>query len=133
MTTTIEDKELSKELRELTLIGKNWLSELDLLEKDIRVLKKGYMKALSRVSAENNSEEADEVLFLFDKVWSIMEDVRIEAQAYLAFVATLIEHPDSVYNLSLLENHFKIEVKLKDLLRAFNAVKQMSGKLYSHY
>ncbi|WP_207423593.1 hypothetical protein [Desertivirga brevis] len=129
MTTTIEDKELNRELMELTLIGKNWLSELDLLEKDIQDLRRSYVKCLSRSSEADNYKGADEVLFLFERVSAILDAVRIDAQSYLAFIATLIEQPDTLYDLSLVENHFRIEVKLKDLLRAFNAVKQMAGKI----
>lgn len=131
MTTTIEDKELNRELIELTLIGKNWLSELDLLEKDMQDLKKGYVKALSRLTEVNTFEEAKEVVFLFEKVWGILEEARADAQSYIAFISTLIEQPDLPYDLSLVEKHFRIEVKLKDLLRAFNGVKQIAGKIMS--
>ena len=110
-------------------MGKSWLVELELLKKDVDSLQKLYEKSFLPVVAVNNNEEADEILKLILKLSNLSLEVENTAATHLLFIERLVERSNLNYNSCLVENHIKIELELKDLLRSFKGIKQVVYKL----
>jgi hypothetical protein len=118
MSTQIEDKELTAELQELYLEGKEWISDLDFMETDIDFLKKLYF-GLMKNSAAPSADTAMGIGALEQSQRSLKSRIR----GYLHTIEPLIINSDTTFQFSLLETFNILQHDLYETSATYKAVK----------
>ena len=115
MTTMIEDKELTAELKELYLIGKHWVSDLEIFERDIRAVKK---------QIQNSGEGKEELLENLGGITENLVKIKDRVFSYLQLIEPLTQHSEYTFPLNLIETHAGLEREISGLLKTFSSLKQ---------
>ncbi|WP_316815738.1 hypothetical protein [Pedobacter nyackensis] len=112
MTTTIEDNELNAELQELYLTGKQWLSDLDFFENELIFLKKLSQSNVKLPDEDNFSER---LRTLTDHFRNLKTDI----QQFIQTLGILTVATQKKIELSFLEDHIQLKLKIEQLLKTF--------------
>ena len=129
MNTIIEARQLNEELEELRCISESWISDLDLLVRDIEVLN---LKCRSLVKVGKRGADDEDVSGLFERISKLdrlTNVVRLSAIDHFASIVTL-ENDEAAYCLSLIENHTRIELEVGALLNAYKIVNRKADQLF---
>lgn len=125
MTTVIEDNQLNAELQELYLLSKDWISDIEFLERDLDFLKKLFGETFSPLVQKDNYELIADILINTAKIDKTQVSLKIDILNYLHNLEQLINNCDQSFYLNLLETHTKLEQKLRTLILDFKAVKKI--------
>lgn len=117
MTTQIEDKELTAELQELYLEGKEWISDLDFMGTDIDFLKKLYYGLTDK--ADYTADAAVGISTL-EKT---QMDLKSRISGYLRTLEPLIINANSTFQFSILETFNILQHDLYETSATYKAVK----------
>ena len=118
MTTTIEDNQLDSELHELYTISKLWSSDLEIMDRDIQLLKKMPLAAASLDDAQ--FLKTNEAVAAIEGQSS---ETKRQLLAYLNRLEPLIDKTNLIFPLSIIEEHALIECEMASLSRSFHALK----------
>jgi hypothetical protein len=129
MNTIIEARQLNEELEELRCISESWISDLDLLVRDIEVLNlkcKSLVKVGKRGAADEDVSGFFERISKLDRLANVVKESALE---HFASIVTL-ENDETAYCLSLIENHTRIELEVGALLNAYKIVNRKADQLF---
>jgi len=120
MTTPIEDNELNAELQELYLTGKQWLSDLDFFEIEIKSV------ARLSVTIPGIKGSAGNPINL-SQSYGLLKDEIIK---FMNALGMLINAPEKQITLKLLENHIRLREKAEALMNTYRAERKL---VFDHY
>lgn len=132
MTTAIEDKELSSELQELYLKTKHWISDVEFVENELGFLKLLFSKKFPQVFKNADFEDIAELLKKIDKIDTALPKLNSNIHIYMNKLESLIVEVKQNMDVSLIENHTKLEFELNGVLQAFQNLKSMIFFLTKH-
>ena len=132
MTTVIEDSELSSELQELYLKTKHWISDVEFVENELRFLKLLFSKKFPQVFKSADFEDIAELLKKIDKIDTTLPKLKSNILVYMNTLESLIVEVKQNMDVSLIENHTKLEFELNGVLQAFQNLKGMVFFLTKH-
>lgn len=120
MNNSIENNQLDTELQELYLMGKQWLSELDFFEVEIKSVAKLSQTIPNTVGLTGNPIKlSDSYLLLKDEILAFMNTLGL-----------LMVSSEKQITLSLIENHVKLGKKAEEMMTAFKAERK---QVFDHY
>lgn len=112
MTTSIEDNELNVELQELYLTGRQWLADLDFFENEIIFLMKVCKTAIKLPDQHEFTERLSNLRCHYE---ALKTDTRKLINAW----GILTVASEKKIELSLLEDHIQLKLKIEDLLQTY--------------
>lgn len=114
MTTSIEDNELDAELQELYLTGKQWLADLDFFATELIFFKK---LSQTKIQSPNDFNLSERLEKLTDYYWDLKNDI----QKLIQILGMITIASEKKIDLSLLENHIQLKLKIEGLFRTFQS------------
>lgn len=114
MTTSIEDNELDAELQELYLTGKQWLADLDFFATELIFFKK---LSQTKIQSPNDFNFSERLEKLTDYYWDLKNDI----QKLIQILGMITIASEKKIDLSLLENHIQLKLKIEGLFRTFQS------------
>ncbi len=125
MEHTIAYDQLNGELQELYLECKQWVSDLDFLDREFVFLEKLLMSAVSPLAHQEPAEKVPNILLEAIKTAKKQEALKQEMLAYLHMLETFIIDSNQNLDITLIKKHSNLEAELNQLKLAFTTVKTM--------
>ncbi|RDC55965.1 hypothetical protein DU508_14005 [Pedobacter chinensis] len=120
MTTPIEDNELNAELQELYLTGKQWLSDLDFFEVEIKSVARLSVTIPGVIGLTGNPINLSQsYVLLKDEIIKFMNALGI-----------LINASEKQITVNLLEDHIRLREKAEALMTTYRAERKL---VFDHY
>ena len=122
MTTSIEKDELATELQELYLKGKEWISDLDFQEDEIKFLKMLFGINCPLLVKHNEFEEISDTLIEAAKLEGNRLRLKKDICDFMNLLSRLIKTIDPNIDTNLIQWNSQLEADLKlnfDMVRAF--------------
>jgi hypothetical protein len=129
MTTTIEDSQLTAEVQELYIIGKDWIADLDFFEQDLEFIQRLFKRSFLPLIHEPVIRNITPIMQDFMVIETQCESIRARLLAHLHSLEPLVKYPDMDYGLSLIESHASLERDISGLLQSFRSLKKGILKL----
>lgn len=125
MANSIVYDELNGELQELYLECKQWVSDLDFLDREFVFLEKLLMSAIAPLGHQEPVEKVPNILLEAIKTSKKQEVLKQEILAYLLMLETFIINSNQNLDSTLIQKHSNLEEELSHLKLAFTTVKTM--------
>ena len=127
MTTTIEDNELNTELQELYLKNKQWITDLDFFENELKFLHDFQQKKLAILSDKYG--EGIEISVRIYNAQTYYTSLKEDLFDFMHQIESLIKKPKQCFDMTLIDTYAALELKIHKATRAFRKVKEMCADL----
>lgn len=131
MTPVIEENQLNKEIQELYLISKKWISDLEFFERNLSFLQKLVDRGCSQLKEYEGNASIAEMKLTVTNLQNCSEKLKKNVTSYLSVLEQLVKDSSQDYGVGLIETHSYLEYEISSLLKTFKPVKQRVFKLTS--
>lgn len=119
----IADTPLSFELQELYLENKEWVSQLDFLQDELRFLHKLYEHLLSFISQEEGTNKLDHIEKILKKLTATRIELTAQINSHKLMIEEYLKNQDIPFSLEIIIAHTKIAKEIALLFKKDHSVK----------
>ncbi len=124
MNTSSQQHQLLSELNELHQQNKQWLSEVNFLEDEIKIFRKIYDQFFSAALKEDQLHEIQHLNFRLNALETHRKELKNLVNHHQSLLEMTISNPEKAIGFDLIEDHTKIINDIKALFATDISVKK---------